>query len=153
MARMENANRSVLVGVPAGASEEDGTPLAMIAATHEFGDPERNIPERPVLRQGVRNGAAKFVRVNAASLRKVLRGEMSVEQAVDKLGVLAVGEVKREFTQPNPPLAPLKPATIDARKRKFGKSSTRPLVASGQYRQSVTHQLEGTESANAKVVE
>jgi hypothetical protein len=147
MQRMESANQSVLVGVPAGATEEDGTSCALVLAVNIFGSPEHNIPARPVLQQGVRNGAAKFVRVNQDSLRRVVRGEMTVEQAVEKLGVLAVGEVKREFVVPDPAFVPNKPATI-ARK-----GSSRPMIASGQTRQSITYQIEGTQSVNAKVIE
>lgn len=145
MQRMQQADRSVLIGVPAGKEEADGTPLAMVAAVHEFGSPEQNIPERSFLRAGVREGAPKFHTVNVDSCRKILLGQMTVEQAVNKLGVIGVGEVKRKIG--NGPFVPLKPATI---KRK---GSSRPLIDTGQLRQSITYQLEGARSANAKVVE
>jgi hypothetical protein len=67
-----------------------------------------------------------------------------------QLGALAAGEVKREFTTAD--FAPLKQSTIDARKRKFGKASSRPLVATGNLRQSITWVEAGSESANARVV-
>jgi hypothetical protein len=149
--RMNEANRSVLVGLPAGANDEpDGTPVAMVGAVNEFGDPERNIPERSWLRGGIRRGAQKINVVNRDSLRKVVLGQMTIEQALNREGVVAAGEVKREFTSGN--FVPLKPATIAVRKRKFGKASTRPLVASGNLRQEVTYQLEGQQSANARIV-
>jgi len=50
MQRMKDANRAVLVGVPAGVSEADGTTMATVAAVHEFGSPEQGIPERSFLR-------------------------------------------------------------------------------------------------------
>jgi hypothetical protein len=150
--RMNDANRRVLVGVPAGAKDEDdGTPVAMIAAVNEFGLPEHNIPERSFLRGGIRRGIPKFNRVNEDSLRKVVRGEMTVATAIEKLGVVATGEVKREFVAGN--FQPLKPATIAARKRKFGKASTRPLIASGNLRQSITYVLDGQQSSKARVIE
>jgi hypothetical protein len=106
-------------------------PLAMIAAVHEFGCPERNIPERSFLRAGIRRGTPKFNRLNVDSLRKVVRGEMTIATALDRLGVVAVGEVKREFVVGS--FAPLKPETI---KRK---GSSRPLIDTGQLRQSITY--------------
>ena len=146
---LEDAGRGVMVGVPAGAAEEDGTSLAMIGAVHEFGLPEQNIPERSWLRGGIRAAREKLSRVNIASLKDVLAGKATVTGALDKLGVVAAGEVKRGFVTQT--FAPLKPATIAERKRKFGKSSTRPLVATGQLRQSVAHQLEPA-GAKARVI-
>lgn len=125
-------------------AKTEAIPLAMIAAVHEFGSPEHNIPERSFLRGGIRRGTPKFHAVNVDSLKRVVNGEMTVDQAVNKLGVVAVGEVKREFTVGK--FVPLKPATI---KRK---GSSRPLVDTGQLRQSITYVLEGKQSANAKVV-
>lgn len=122
----------------------EAIPLAMIAAVHEFGCPERNIPERSFLRAGIRRGTPKFRLLNVDSLKKVLRGEMTIEQALDKLGVVAAGEVKREFVVGT--FAPLKQATKDR------KGSSRPLIDTGQLRQSITHQIEGTQSSKARVI-
>lgn len=158
VARLLTGNRSVLVGVPVGAADEeaeDGTtvPMAVVAATQEFGDPERNIPERPVLRQGVRNGYAQFRKLNARNLKLIADGRMTMDQALNMLGVVAVGAVQREFTSPNPAFEPIKEATIAARKRRWPSMprSTRPLVASGNYRQSITYTLDAQVSDKAKV--
>lgn len=149
--RMNEANRSVLVGVPAGSKDEpDGTPVALVAAANEFGSPDHNIPERSFLRGGIRRGMSKINAANADSLRKVVSGEMTCAQALGRTGLVAAGEVKREFTAGT--FVPLKPATIAARKRKFGKASSRPLIASGNLRQSITYVLEGQQSTNARVI-
>jgi hypothetical protein len=124
-------------------ADSGNIPLAMIAAVHEFGKPELGIPERSFLRGGIRSGIPKFHRLNAANLRAVVLGAKTVAESLEQLGVVAVGEVKREFVVGK--FAPNKPATI-ARK-----GSSRPLVDTGQLRQSITYQLEGTQSAKAKV--
>lgn len=159
--RMKEANRNVLVGVPDGAMQTQkrgpkvrgraGKPvsaqpvsLAQIAVTHEFGNPEKNIPERPALRGGIKRGIPKFNAVNQDSLRKVVRGELTVEQALGRLGAAAKGEVQREFIIGG--FVPNKPETI-ARK-----GSSRPLIDIGQYRQSITWVLEGKQSRKAKVI-
>lgn len=160
--RMNGANRSVLVGVPVGsADEEDGTPMAVVAAANEFGSPEHNIPERSFLRGGIERGKPKFNKINIDSLRKVLLGKMTIEQAVEKLGVMAAGEVKREFVVGT--FAPNKPATITRKLR--GKVSgkrlkkvlamepsettsiSRPLIDTGALRQSITYIVEGASNA------
>jgi hypothetical protein len=141
---IEEANRSVVVGVPEGKAEADGTPLAMIAAVHEFGSPEHNIPERPFIRNGIAAGRPKFSRLNAANLQLILAGRKTVTDSLNELGVMAAGEVKRGITTLK--FAPLKPATI-ARK-----GSSRPLVDTGQLRQSVTYQLEANGGQTSKVV-
>jgi phage gpG-like protein len=145
--RMKEASRSVLVGVPAGEFEESpegAVPMAMVAAVHEFGCPEKNIPERSFLRGGIRRGAPKFQRLNAANLRAIVLGGKTVAEALGQLGAVAAGEVKREFTAGT--FAPNKPATI-ARK-----GSSRPLIDTGSLRQSITWQLEGSESSHARIV-
>ena len=160
--RMKEANRGVLVGVPAGAMHtkkrgpgKDGLPgkpvkdpnpmsLAQIAVTHEFGAPEQNIPERPALRGGIKRGIPKFNDINRDSLRKVVLGELTVEQALGRLGAAAQGEVQREFIVGG--FVPNKPETLRR------KGSSRPLIDIGQYRQSITWVLEGKQSSKARVV-
>ena len=159
VSRLLTGNRSVLVGVPVGAADEvseDGksVPMAVVAATQEFGDPERNIPERPVLRQGVRNGREKYARVNARSLRLICRGQMDMDGALNLLGVVAVGSVQHEFVAPNPAFEPLKEATKAARHRRWPSmpESSRPLVASGSYRQQISYVLDKAVSDKARIV-
>ncbi len=145
--RMESDHASVLIGVPAGAQEPDGTSSAMVAATNEFGSPERNIPERPVLRQGGRRAMREMDKSNETLMHSVIDGKRTLEQAVDLMGVMAVGIVKREFVDPQPPFQPNAPATI-ARKK-----STRPLIDTGQYRQNITHTTEANLGAGAEVTD
>lgn len=157
MKRMEDPHHSVLVGVPAGPQHKDdetGETLSMveIAAIQEFGSPEQNIPERPVLRQGARRAMREGASLNAAGLRAVIEGKKTLEQVVSLLGVAAVGSVKREFVQPDPEFKPLSPKTIAERKRKRGKASTRPLVDTGQYRQSITYTTEDQAGTGGRVV-
>lgn len=160
--RMKEANRGVLVGVPSGAMHtkkrktgKGGKPgkvvkdpqprsLAQIAVDNEFGVPERNIPERPALRGGIKRGIPKFNKINADSLRKVVLGELTVEQALGRLGAAAQGEVQREFIVGG--FVPNKPETIRR------KGSSRPLIDIGQYRQSIMWMLEGKQSRKARVV-
>lgn len=131
--RLVGDNRVVNVGVPEGKREEDGTPVAMIAAVHEFGSPSQGIPERPFLRVAVQRNRQKYGRLNRINLVKMLRGQATVEQALGQLGEMAKGDVQTEIRSGD--FAPLKPATI---KRK---GSSRPLIDTGQMVQSIAWEL------------
>lgn len=131
--RLVGDGKVVHVGVPEGPKETDGTPMAMIAAVHEYGAPSQGIPERPVYRVVVRKNREKYLQLNRTNLVKMLRGQMTADQALGQLGEMAKGDVQSEIR--NGDFTPLKPATI---KRK---GSSRPLIDKGQYIQSIQWQL------------
>jgi hypothetical protein len=147
--RLASMNRSVLIGVPASAkAEADGTSMVLVAAVNEFGSSDGHIPERPFLRQGVKAGADKFERLNRVNLRLIVQGKKSVEESLEQLGVVAVGEVKRNFIKGE--FKENAPATIER------KGSSRPLINSGSLRQSITYVVEGSGKenfSNARVIE
>lgn len=126
-------DRIVRVGFPQGKAEADGTPVAMIAAVHEFGSPEHGIPERSFLRAGTRANAPKYVRLNKVNLVRILRGQLTAEEALSQLGEMAKGDVQQTIRSGD--FAPLKQATIDR------KGSSQPLIDSGQMVQSVSYEL------------
>jgi hypothetical protein len=132
--RVTRDRRRVLVGVPKGKDEADGTPIAMIAAVHEFGKPEMNIPERPALRQGILNNLNDLRRLNASSLRAISGGTMTMERGLGRLGEAAAGDIKAEIAKGG--FEANAPSTV-ARKK-----SDKPLIDSGSYRQSITHVLD-----------
>ena len=135
--RLVDAGKVVNVGVPAGPKEKDGTPVAMVAAVHEYGSPSQGIPERPFLRVAVQKNRIKYVRLNRINLVKMLRGQMGMEQALGQLGEMAKGDVQAEIRSGD--FTPLKEATI---KRK---GSSRPLIDTGQMVQSIQWELGGKE--------
>lgn len=132
----ELAGHSVMVGIPEGKNgrtDEDEIGSAGILAVHEFGAPEQGIPERSVVRRAIRENLGKYRKLNLQNLRKVVRGEMTVPQALGILGAVAAGDV--QLTIRNADLAPLKPETIRR------KGSSRPLIDTGQVIQSVTFEV------------
>jgi phage gpG-like protein len=100
---------------------------------HEFGSPERGIPERPFLRTTIQANKGKYVQLNRKNLVAVLNKTMTVEQALGQLGAVAAGDVQAQIASGG--FAPLKAATI---KRK---GSSKPLIDTGQLRQSITWEL------------
>mgnify|MGYP001381330246 CR=1 FL=1 len=123
--------RVVKVGFPRGKFEVDGTPVAQVAAIHEFGSPERRIPERSFLRSAIRERQAEIIRLNKVSLVKIIRGQLTSEQALNQLGEMAKGSVQQKIRGGD--FAPLRPSTV---KRK---GSSKPLIDTGQMVQSVSY--------------
>jgi hypothetical protein len=122
----------VAVGVPSSENaRSDEVTNAMLAAIMEYGAPSAGIPERPFLRNTVRANLDNYKRLNRINIIKVLRGEMSMEQALDLLGVMAVGHVQK-FVYSNTYV--LKESTIKA------KGSSRALIDTAQLVQSINYE-------------
>lgn len=134
--RLDTMGQRVMVGVPASAKEADGTPIALIAAVHEFGSPKLGIPERSFLRAGIQKNRQQFTRLNFTSLRRVANANLTIREALDLLGLYAASAVKREIVEGN--FKPNAPATIKA------KGSDKPLIDSGAMRQAITWTVERT---------
>ena len=164
-----NAGKHVVrVGVPSNTAEADGTPMTLVAAVHEFGSPSQGIPERPFLKTAIQENAKKYLALNQGNLVAVLRGQMSLEQALGQLGEMAKGHVQKKIGYGQ--FAPLDPKTIAARQRarsaefnaklrrkaasepttekgkkhriRTGGAIDRPLIDSGQLIQSITWAIE-----------
>lgn len=128
------AGQVVRVGLPDGVKEkESDVDLTLIGAVHEFGAPSKGIPERPWLRTAIRENTESYTRLNKINFVKLIKGEINVLQALSQLGVMAVGHVKKKIH--DGPFAPLAPSTIAA------KSSSTPLIDTGQMVQNVTYEV------------
>jgi hypothetical protein len=131
--RFSQDARRVLVGVPAGKTETDGTSTAMVAAVNEFGSADGRIPERSFLRGGILGSLPDLISLNAANIQKIARGGFTVLTALNRLGSFAAGKVKAYIVAHD--FVPNAPSTI-ARKK-----SDRPLVDTGSLRQSITYEI------------
>jgi hypothetical protein len=118
---------------PKGSKAKSTISVAMVGAVHEFGAPDRGIPERPWLRPGIRSGQQSYIRLNRINIIKILRGHLSPMVALRQLGAMAQGFVQKYIRSGN--FTPLKPATI-ARK-----GSSAPLIDTAQMIQSVTFEV------------
>lgn len=128
----------VLVGVPnSEIARDDGTfNNADVAATMEYGTTDGKIPERPFLRNTIRANLDYYRRLNRVNVVRVMRGEMSPQQALEQLGAAAVGHVQAFIYSNDYQLAD---STIAA------KGSSRALVDSAQLVQSINYEIaEGT---------
>lgn len=122
----------VAVGIHEDAGLHEGTGLSMaeLGAIHEFG--LGNVPERSFLRSWASERGEELVIERAQMVESdLLKGQAT--QTLNKLGLLAVGEVQQRMALGTPP--PNEPATI-ARK-----GSSVPLIDTGALRQSITYKV------------
>jgi len=120
------ARRVAKVGVMDGAgAEDDGKSLAEIAAIHEFGAPDANIPERSFIRSTFHAKEAELGKLCERVARAIVLDGMSVDQALGIVGAWGAAAIRRTITGTDVP-PPLAPATVAA------KGSSKPLVDTGR---------------------
>jgi hypothetical protein len=120
----------VLVGIPSEKGIRrpgKGQPKGMqpnnaeLAYWHEFGVPSRNLPARPFVYPGLRAIRPLAVAMLQRAARQAvlgLHGPTDPLPVLNQVGTLARDAMRKAITDPNPPFAPLKPATIRARLRR-----------------------------------
>jgi len=125
----------VVVGIPAVANKihEGGVSNAVIAAAHEFGVPDKNIPERSFLRSTFNENKDKAASFLATRIRNALISKGDMNKPFELLGLKMATEVKGKIQSGIEP--PLLKATI---KRK---GSSKPLIDTGQLVQSITYEV------------
>ncbi len=115
------SEKQLKVGFIDGATYPDGTPVAMVAATNEYGNPANNQPPRPFFRNAIAQHESEWLDAISRGLQK----GVSLDDVLAVVGERAVGDVVQSIATLMDP--PLSPATIASRKSK-GNASTKPLV-------------------------
>lgn len=114
-------SKQLKVGFIDGATYPDGTPVAMVAATNEYGRPENNQPPRPFFRNAIAEHESEWT----DAIARGIRAGHPVDQVLEVVGAQIQGDVQESIAQLMTP--PLAASTIAARKSK-GNNSTKPLV-------------------------
>ena len=128
---------------------ESGLTLIEIAAIHEFGSPEANIPQRSFILMTLAAHEEELNEVIAKLARAVVTQGWEVERALNVLGAWVVAKIRNAMTGVGdfiPLWDPLKPATIAA------KGSDAPLIDTGRLMQAIQWEISngsGEESAGA----
>lgn len=131
------AQRDVLVGIPAGEQRDDGPTNAEIGYQNEFGSPANNIPARPHLIPGVAAVQDRAVARLTQAASAAATGRMSdAERHLHAAGLIAQSSVRRTLT--TAAYRPLSERTL-AERRARGRTGTKPLIDTGQYRNSITY--------------
>lgn len=111
--------------------EGESLTVAQIAAYNEFGT-ERT-PERSFIRSTLDENRQKYIEQTKNLYRRCVLQQLTVGQALRLMGELIKADIQNKIV--NGPFTANSPATI---KRK---GSSKPLIDTGQMRQSVTYQV------------
>lgn len=138
----ELERKEIRIGFFETAKYPDGTPIAYVAAIQEFG--YGPIPPRPFMRPAQLQNQNKWQAGIAAGVRSALNGSININDALVQVGKVAAGDVSKAIKAVTAP--PLEQSTVDARKRRLSKRSSRkanpktiskPLVDTGEMIQAV----------------
>jgi len=132
-ARLKEIKRRISVNaeVKAGVLGSADADLPTIAATMEYGSPEKNIPARAFLRKALNDPrlADNVARIAA----QYYKGSMPLASALARVGVASVSAIQTAIGSNIPP--PLAPSTIAA------KGSSKTLIDTGRLRQSIHYEI------------
>lgn len=119
----------VKVGLPKGSNDyPDGTSVILVGLVHEFGSPEKNIPQRSFLRSTVNSNKRKYAKLLKKLTKKIVNGKLTKNKALNLLGLQVQGDVIGKISDGiDPPLT--------------SREGT-PLVDTGHFRQSITFEVE-----------
>jgi hypothetical protein len=131
----------VKVGFPSGEADQDIINRAIWnnfgtkggASGGGWGGP---IPERPFMQNAMRANQIRYVTAMRSSAAKIVRGETTLTQTIQKLGIFAQGHIQEEITSLSSP--PNSPVTIAL------KGSSSPLIDTGEMRGAVTFKADNT---------
>ena len=121
---------SLDIGFMGGATEADGTSVAMVAAINEYGAPSRGQPPRPFFRGMIARNKGEW----GPALGKAMQATGGdAERSLDILGQEVQEELQDSIRELKSP--PLAPSTI-ARK-----GFAKPLIDTSTMLRSVTHKV------------
>ena len=115
------SDKQLKVGFIDGATYPDGTPVAMVAATNEYGNPANNQPPRPFFRNAISDHETEW----SEDIARGLGTGLELEHVLSVVGEKIAGDIVQSISTLMDP--PLSAATIASRKSK-GNDSAKPLV-------------------------
>lgn len=118
-----------------GATYPDGTPVPMVAATNEFGNPANNQPPRPFFRNAIAEHEGEWQEAMAT----LIENSGDTRGALSLLGEIIVDDIKESIRTLDSP--PLSPVTI-ARK-----GFDKPLIDTSNMLNSVSYEVSEIESS------
>ena len=135
--RAEQLNRmQLVVGIPNNENSRtnsDGITNAELGVIHEFGAPERGIPERSFMRSTVSEENENLGRLGNVQIAEFLEGNTSAHDAFATIGVYLQGKIVEKITD-----GEFEPNNENTVKRK---GSSKPLIDTGQLRASITYEV------------
>lgn len=137
MERAEQLNRiELVVGIPNDKNSRDessGITNSELGVIHEFGVPEKNIPERSFMRSTASEEAENVGRLSNVQIAEYLKSENSTHDVFATVGTYLQGKIIDKITDGN--FEPNKEETIKRKK------SSKALIDTGQLRGSITYEI------------
>lgn len=125
----------VYAGVPKNSGVyPTGEKVLDVAFWNEFGTAK--IPSRPFLREGARHQGLKWRKLAKRLTQKVIAGKIAKEQMA-----ALVGERMRDDIRKSLDTGPWEPNAEPYRTQKAKKGKTKPLIVTGQLRQSIIYRV------------
>ncbi|WP_273761540.1 hypothetical protein [Aeromonas hydrophila] len=130
-------NLQLKAGFMEGATYPDGTPVPMVAAVNEYGDPARNQPPRSFFRNAIAEHEAEW----HDAIERGLADSRPVDEVLNAVGDVIVGDIVQSISTLIDP--PLSPRTIHARRSRkvLRNMSTKPLVDTKVMIRAVSHEV------------
>lgn len=125
--------------------DKQTTPVAYVAAIHEFGSPARGIPPRPFFRPTIANRKKAWGSAIEHFAKRLLIGDGTPEQYLEQLGLAVSGDIKKTISKIKIPK--LSDKTIIAKRRKLAAKGldmgnlNKPLVETTQLIGSLTYEV------------
>jgi hypothetical protein len=134
--RIDDMSKITLsTGVLSGHFYPDGTSLAEVTVTQEFGDPSKHIPARPFMRPALTDNKAAMA---SEALKQLNDGKEAADVATF-LGSYLVGAMRKKIRDLHAPV--LRPLTIKKRLER-GNTSIKPLINSGYMQASLQYRVD-----------
>ena len=137
MKRAEQLNRiQLVVGIPSDENSRDestGITNAELGVIHEFGVPEKGIPERSFMRSTASEEANNLGRLAKIQISECLGGKASAHNAFATVGAYLQGKIVEKITDGD--FEPNTEATVKRKK------SSKPLIDTGQLRGAITYEV------------
>lgn len=136
-------SKQVKVGFIDGSTYPDGTSVAMVAASNEYGRPENNQPPRPFFRNAISEHSDDW----SDTVARGINAGLPVEQVLEAVGAQIQGDVQESISKLIEP--PLSPTTLHIRRTRKERrtDSTKPLVDSKVMIGDVNYEVSDIESS------
>lgn len=131
------SSKQVKAGFIDGATYPDGTSVAMVAATDEFGNPSNNQPPRPFFRNAISEKSGDW----AETVSRGIRAGIDTTQVLEVVGAQIKGDIQESIATLMEPK--LSDVTLHIRKTRkvLPNQSDKPLVDTKEMIGDVTYEV------------
>lgn len=137
VAKVKQSKPYVKIGIleAAGIHRDSVQTVAGIGAVHEYGSDDGRIPERSFIRSTMDQNQENLVKLSHRKKDEIIFQKKPVAKALGEMGAIIQGLIQKKIADTDADWPELAEETI-ARKK-----SSKPLIDTGQLRQSIRYQV------------